>query len=85
MFPYRHRFTSYSELKPPRPITAADGRSFMAVGEGNVRVEMPNGDTSTAVTLERVLHAPDMAFGLVSIRRADEAGYSTMFERGECR
>ncbi|KAL7284965.1 hypothetical protein ACG7TL_000054 [Trametes sanguinea] len=85
IFPYRESFVEYNELKPPRPITAADGHSFSAIGEGSVRVSIPNGDGKTTVLLEKVLHAPEIAFALVSIRRADEAGYSAVFEKGECR
>ncbi|EIW51324.1 uncharacterized protein TRAVEDRAFT_100214, partial [Trametes versicolor FP-101664 SS1] len=69
-------------LDPPLPINTADGHSFSAVGEGSVLVEVPNGDSQTAVTLQRVLYAPEIAFALVSIRRADEAGYSAVFEKG---
>ncbi|PIL29731.1 transcription factor [Ganoderma sinense ZZ0214-1] len=83
--PYRDEFITYEELQPACPITAADGHTFMAVGEGQVRVSLPNGDSSTVVTLERVLHAPDITFSLVSIPQADKAGYSAIFENGKCR
>ncbi|KAI0702736.1 hypothetical protein C8Q76DRAFT_597673, partial [Earliella scabrosa] len=43
--PYRERFESYRELNPPRAITAANGEKFMAIGEGEMRVEVPNGDS----------------------------------------
>ncbi|PIL25727.1 hypothetical protein GSI_11477 [Ganoderma sinense ZZ0214-1] len=82
--PYRDEFVTYEKLQPARPITAADGHTFMAVSEGQVRVSLPNGDSSTVVMLERVLHAPDIAFSLVSIPQADKAGYSAIFENGEC-
>lgn len=85
IFPYLESFVTYDKLNPPRPITAADGRSFSAIGEGSVRVKIPNSSGKTTVLLEKVLHAPDIAFALVSIRRADEAGYSAVFEKGECR
>ncbi|EIW64132.1 uncharacterized protein TRAVEDRAFT_84569, partial [Trametes versicolor FP-101664 SS1] len=49
--PYRDTFISFTELDPPLPINTADGHSFSAVGEGSVRVEVPNGDSQTAVTL----------------------------------
>ncbi|EIW60878.1 uncharacterized protein TRAVEDRAFT_80236, partial [Trametes versicolor FP-101664 SS1] len=41
--PYRERFETYERLDPPRPITAANGDQFMATGEGDMRVRMPNG------------------------------------------
>ncbi|EJF63966.1 hypothetical protein DICSQDRAFT_18997, partial [Dichomitus squalens LYAD-421 SS1] len=40
--PYRDEFVSYHKLQPPRPITAADGRIFLAIGEGQVRKKLPN-------------------------------------------
>ncbi|PIL25828.1 transcription factor [Ganoderma sinense ZZ0214-1] len=83
--PYRDEFVTYKALEPARPISAADGHTFMAVGEGQVRMRLPNGDSSTVVTLEQVLHAPGIAFSLISIPQADRAGYSAVFENGECR
>lgn len=50
MSPYRDRFVSYRTILP-RAITAADKRVFYAVGEGDLRVEVPNGESSTTVLL----------------------------------
>ncbi|KAL1937681.1 hypothetical protein VTO73DRAFT_12956 [Trametes versicolor] len=83
--PYRERFTSYRELLPPRPITAANGDEFLAIGQGDVEICVPNGASSRTLTLRNVLYSPSVAFALVSIRKADEGGYTTVFEQGECR
>ncbi|GBE88951.1 Retrovirus-related Pol polyprotein from transposon TNT 1-94 [Sparassis crispa] len=84
MSPYRDAFVTFKAIGL-KPITAADGRKFHATGEGTMRIEIPNGDQSTTVMLEDVLYAPEIAFALIPIARADTAGYSTTFENGECR
>ncbi|GBE86172.1 hypothetical protein SCP_0900490 [Sparassis crispa] len=84
MTPYRDSFVSFEPM-PVKPITAADGRNFSAIGRGTVQLQIPNGEQMTTVLLEDVLYAPEIAFALISIARADAAGYSAMFEKGECR
>ncbi|GBE90151.1 hypothetical protein SCP_1801750 [Sparassis crispa] len=81
--PYRDTFTAF-EATPPKPITAVDGRAFHATGQGTVALKVPNGDQWTTVMLQDVLYAPDIAFALISVARADAAGYSAIFEQGEC-
>ena len=83
--PYRERFTSFRELEPARPITAANGETFMAIGEGEVELRVPNGKSTQLLKLRNVLYSPSVAFALVSIKKADEGGYTTIFEHGECR
>ena len=83
--PYRERFTSFRELVPTRSITAANGEQFMATGEGEVEIRVPNGTTTQLLTLRNVLYSPSVAFALVSIKKADEGGFTTVFEHGECR
>ena len=83
--PYRERFTRFRELNPARAITAANGEQFLATGEGDVEIRVPNGGTTQLLTLRDVLYSPAVAFALVSIKRADEGGFTTIFEHGECR
>lgn len=83
--PYRERFTSFRELQPARAITAANGEQFLATGEGEVELRVPNGNKTQLLKLRNVLYSPSVAFALVSIKKADEGGYTTIFERGECR
>ncbi|PIL22578.1 transcription factor [Ganoderma sinense ZZ0214-1] len=85
ILPYRERFTSFRELQPARSITAANGEQFLATGEGEVELRVPNGDKTQLLKLRNVLYSPSVAFALVSIKKADEGGYTTIFEHGECR
>jgi hypothetical protein len=50
MSPFRAKFTTYREI-PPRAIIAADKRMFYAIGIGDLRVEVPHGESSTSVIL----------------------------------
>ncbi|KAH9848462.1 hypothetical protein C2E23DRAFT_739512, partial [Lenzites betulinus] len=50
-----------------------------------MEIRVPNGTSTRALTLRNVLYAPNVAFALVSIRKADEGGYTAVFEGGECR
>lgn len=84
--PYRHRFVEYAHLAKPIPIGAANGQKFLAIGEGTMNIEVPNGaDRTTTITLSGVLHAPDLQFALISIARADQAGYTAIFGDSQCR
>ena len=82
MTPYIEAFTDFTFTKP-RPISAADSRTFEAVGKGSIQVRIPNGDDSTLVTLRDVLYAPTIGFTLISLSRADKAGYSTLIQDGD--
>ncbi|PIL24887.1 transcription factor [Ganoderma sinense ZZ0214-1] len=83
--PYRERFVKFRELNPARAITTANGEQFLATGEGDVEIRVLNGTSTQLLTLRDVLYSPSVAFALVSIKRADEGGYTTIFEHGECR
>jgi transposase InsO family protein len=84
MSPFGERFTNYRTI-PPRPITAADKRIFYAVGTGDLRIEVPNGESFTPIVLKDVLHAPDMGVTIVSINRITKAGYTVFFDHECCR
>jgi hypothetical protein len=84
MSPFRDRFVSYRTI-PPRAITAADKRVFYAIGVGDLRVEVPNGKSSTSVLLRDALHAPDMGLTVVSISRITGAGHTVSFEGKSCK
>ena len=79
MMPFRNCFTSYRSI-PPRAIKAADGRVFFAIGEGDLKVEVPNDKSTTPVLLRDTLHAPDMGLTIVSISRITGAGHTVSFE-----
>jgi transposase InsO family protein len=83
MSPFRDRFLNYRSI-PPRAITAADKRVFYAIGMGDLRIEVPNGKSSTPIMLKDVLHAPDMGITIVSINRITKAGYQLLFDEESC-
>ena len=83
MSPDRHRFITFKEITP-RAINAADKTIFQAIGIGNMRIGIPNGKTTTHVTLRDVLYCPDLAFTLISLTRCDTAGYSVLLEDRQC-
>ena len=67
-----------------KPISAADNRTFRAVGKGMMRVTIPNGNQPTVVHLKDVrLYMPTIAFTLVLLSRADSAGYTTVIKDGD--
>ena len=64
---FHHCFMKFVKINP-KPITAADRRSFSAVGKGDIWVYLPNGKEKTSqVLLKDVLYAPAMGVTLVSI------------------
>jgi hypothetical protein len=77
------KFTNYKSID--RSITTADGRQLKAVGMGDLEIDMPNGSKITTMTFKNAIHAPQMAFTLISISRLDKAGYKVNFEKGMCK
>jgi len=84
MSPFSHRFTNLHSI-PPRPITAANSRVFYAIGAGDLKIDVPNGASSTTITLKDTLYAPDMGLTVVSVSRIAAAGYSVNFEGTSCK
>jgi hypothetical protein len=52
---------------------------------GDLEMELPNGSGTTKMKFEQAIHAPDMAFTLISISQLDKAGYRVTFEKGMCK
>jgi len=83
MSSHQDRFVSYREIEP-RAIAATDKRVFYAVGTGDLRIEVPNGEFPTPIILRDVLHAPDMGVTIVSVSRIAKAGYTVTFSHDIC-
>ena len=49
-----------------------------------MRIELLNGAKHTKTILKEVIHAPDMAFTLISVGRLDDAKCSATFSSGMC-
>jgi hypothetical protein len=75
--PYKADFTSYKALSPPAYLNTANQQCFPAIGEGNLVIRVPNNGTEHMLTLCNVLHAPAVAYTLMSIGALDEEGYAT--------
>jgi len=56
------------------------GQTFPAIGQVDMYIDVPNGATSNKVLLRNALHAPDMAFTVVSIGRITKASYLVEFD-----
>jgi len=85
MSPFREQFLNYKPIMPPHAISAANKQVFYAVGTGDLRIEVPDGESSTSILLKDVLHAPEMGLTLVSIDWITKAGYSVTFEASTCK
>jgi hypothetical protein len=81
MSPYLHSFTNFEYIEP-LPISAADNRTFDAIGKEDMQISIPNGASASNVTLRDVLYAPSIGYTLVSLSRVDAAGYSTLIRDG---
>ena len=55
-----------------------------AVGMGDLEIDMLNRSKMTTMTFKNAIHAPQMAFTLISISRLDKAGYQVTFKKGMC-
>ena len=84
MTPYRHKLLNYTSI-PPKSITAVDSGKFVAIGQGNMRISIPNGNTTASILLKGVLYVPKLGLTLVSISKITDAGFTTLFRDEFCR
>ena len=73
--PYKSDFSSYKPLSPPLFLNTANQQRFPAIGTGTLTICMPNGGTKSELALRNTLHAPSVAYTLVSLGALDEEGY----------
>ena len=66
MSPSQHWFTTFREISL-HAINAADKLTFQATGIGNMNIRIPNGKTSTLITLKDMLYCPNLTFTLISL------------------
>ena len=81
----RELFKELNELIPPHQVAVGDGHIVDAKGEGTVPMEMfmPDGTTKEC-DLMKVLYVPDLAYNLLSVPRATEAGKTVKFDKTSC-
>ena len=80
--PDRSKFSNYRPID--QDIMTADGRVVKAIGVGDLEIELPNGSKWTKTVFNKSIHAPGLAFTLISISRLDKAGYLVAFNKGMC-
>ena len=63
--PDRLNFSNYKSIQCK--ITTADKHLLSAIGIRDLHIELPNGSDKTKVIFKNAIHAPEMAFTLISI------------------
>ena len=61
MSPRRDRFVNFKRIEP-KGVKAASMTVFIAAGLGHMKINMPNGKDTTAVTLQDVLYCPGLCW-----------------------
>ena len=76
-------FSQVRDLEPADTVTLGDGRDLEVKSVGTVELDMllPDG-SSRKCSLLKVLYVPKLAYNLVSVSRATEAGKSITFSKG---
>ena len=64
---------------------AVDNRCFFTTGMGDLRIRVPNDESSTPVILHNALYAPKMVLTVISINHITKAGYTVLFEKEACK
>jgi hypothetical protein len=80
---HRRCFINFTEIEA-QPITAADKRSFDAIGKGNMYIDAPKGNGTPQILLRDVLYAPKMGVILISIGKITDSGCSVLFHGDVC-
>jgi len=83
MTPYKKALVNYTVIVP-KLINAANQCTFRAIGQGDLPIHVPNGQSFSNITLQDVLYTPDIAQTLISIRLINDAGYTVTFENSTC-
>ena len=76
--PDRSKFSNYREIE--KDITTANGRILKAAGMGDLHLELPNRSKQTQVTFKNAVHAPNMAFTLLSISKLDKSNHKVIYQ-----
>ena len=82
--PDRSKFMNYKPIDNSHPINTADGRTFEAIGMGDVKIDLPNGSKRNTVILKDVVYTPELAFTLISVTRLDVAKCGVLFKNNMC-
>lgn len=82
----RQLFEKFQALDQQLEVTLGDGHSLKALGRGMVKLSMNMPDAKEKqCVLHDVLWVPELAFNLLSVSKATEAGKTTEFTKESCR
>ena len=78
-------FTTLYQLEDPIDVVLGDGRTLVAVGRGEVVLDMvlPSGE-SKPCTLHNVLYVPSLSYNLLSVAKASQRGKTVEFTKSAC-
>ena len=79
-------FAQIKSFKKAQEVTLGDGHVLEATGEGTVQLQMkfPDGKTRKC-NLHNVLLVPKLAYNLLSVSKAAEAGKAIKFDKSGCK
>jgi hypothetical protein len=80
MSPYHQNFINFVRIKD-QTFTAADGQEFMAMGLGEMHIELPNQKSMSQILLKDVLYALNMGVTLISIGKIASVGFKMIFHK----
>jgi hypothetical protein len=66
-------------------VHTADGTTISALGQGDIKVDLPLSNKYTTVTLKNTLYTPKMALTLISAHQITTAGFTVQFENDACK
>jgi hypothetical protein len=81
MTPHREWFYEYERYDGGN-VFLGDDSTTRIIGRGKVKLRLIDGRIRT---LPSVLHIPGLARNLISVRKMDDAGVKTIFEKETCR
>ena len=78
-------FTELRQLGSDEKVTLGDGSTLEVAGEGTVDVDMVLTDgTKRGCMLRKVMYVPELAYNLVSVSKATDAGKTVHFDDATC-
>ena len=83
MFLNREWFSEFRTIAL-KGVKVVDKMIFMVTGIGCMKIDIPNGRESVAVTLKDVLCCPDLGYTLVSLVKFDAAGFTVTLKDKSC-
>ncbi len=79
-------FSQIRELESCDMVTLGDGSTLQITEEGTVDVDIIlNNGTKRSCALKKVLYVPRLAYSLVSVSKAVDAGKTVHFEESMCK